>query len=116
MNRRFRLTRSDDIKRVRRLGKAYAHPLVVLIASPNEALHIRATVIATRTIGGAVERNRAKRLLKAAIRPLLPRLAQGWDILLLARRPVLAAPYPEIQAALETLVERANLVREVYVG
>jgi len=98
--------------RVRRLGKAYAHPLVMLIASPSEGPHIQAAVITTRSLGGAVERNRAKRRLKAAVQPLLPRLAQGWDILLLARRPVLAASFPEIQAALETLVERAKLVRD----
>ena len=34
MKRRFRLTRSIDLKRVRSSGKSYAHPLIVLIVGP----------------------------------------------------------------------------------
>ncbi len=30
MQSKFRLSRSEDFKRVRRIGKSYAHPLVVL--------------------------------------------------------------------------------------
>ncbi|HEX5943558.1 MAG TPA: hypothetical protein VFY66_14840, partial [Anaerolineales bacterium] len=36
MQRKFRLTRSEDFKRVRRSGKSYAHPLVVLIVQAHE--------------------------------------------------------------------------------
>lgn len=36
MQKRFRLSRSEDFKRVRRIGKSYAHPLVVLVAQANE--------------------------------------------------------------------------------
>ncbi len=109
VKRKFRLTRSTDFKRVRRFGKSYAHPLVVLVALPNELEKTRLAVSAGRSIGGAVERNRAKRLLREAIRPNLYSIAHGWDCLFLARRPILSAPYPVITSAVTTLLHQAHL-------
>ncbi len=110
MKREFRLTRSADIKRVRREGSAFAHPLVVLLYLPNGGQQTRAAVIATRSVGKAVQRNRAKRRLRAALQPWLPRLVPGMDLVLLARKPVLEAPFADIETALHTLLHRANLL------
>ena len=41
MQRKFRLTRSEDFKRVRRSGKSYAHPLVILIVQNSEQPRVR---------------------------------------------------------------------------
>lgn len=109
VKRKFRLTRPMDFKRVRRCGKSYAHPLVVLVALPNEQGKPRLAVSAGRSVGGAVERNRAKRLLREAIRPNLPVIAPGWDCLFLARRPILAAPFPAIASAVTALLHQARL-------
>ena len=110
MKPRFRLTSSNDFKRVRRFGKSYAHPLVVLVALPNELAVTRIGVAAGRSLGGAVKRNRAKRRLRAAIQPLLDKTITGWDVILIARRPLLEAPFQEICSALETLLGKANLL------
>ena len=68
MQRKFRLTRSTDFKRVRRTGKSYAHPFVVLVVQASEVPRVRVGVTAGRSVGGAVQRNRAKRLLREAFR------------------------------------------------
>ena len=112
VKRKFRLTRSTDFKRVRRFGKSYAHPLVVLVAMPNEQGQPRLAVSAGRSLGGAVERNRAKRLLREAIRPNLPSIQPGWDCLFLARRPMLDTPFPNLQSAVTTLLRQAHLWKE----
>lgn len=111
VKRRFRLTKSTDFKRVRRMGKSYAHPLIVLIAHPNEHEHSRFAVAAGRSLGNAVQRNRAKRRLREAIRPLIPLIAPGWDVLVLARRPLLGATFQQCQDALADLLKRARLLK-----
>ena len=110
MQRNFRLTRSEDFKRVRQSGKSYAHPLVVLIALVNGQSRIRIGVAAGRTVGSAVKRNRAKRLLREAVRTLIPSLASGWDLLLIARPALVTASLFEVSDALISLLHRAKLI------
>ncbi len=110
MQRKFRLTRSDDFKRVRRLGKSYAHPLAVLVAQPAEHPFTRVGVAAGKTTGTAVHRNRAKRLLREALRPLLPTLASSWDLILIARPALVKSTLTETRSALKNLLRRAKLI------
>ena len=151
MQRRFRLTRSEDFKRVRRSGKSYAHPLVVLIVqaydqrstprsgsadqrsitsgavvrpSPRalggnpmakrrdaiEQPRVKVGVTAGRTVGTAVYRNRAKRLLREAIRSLLPNITPGLDLILIARPGLASASLEETRQALLTLLQRAQIL------
>ncbi len=112
MKRNFRLTQSTEFKRVRRSGKSYAHPLVVLVVLPTDGDHMQVGVTAGKAVGRAVQRNRAKRLLREAIRPLLPKLQPGWKAILIARTPLLTAEFSDIQACLINLFERANLLVE----
>jgi ribonuclease P protein component len=128
VQRKFRLTRSEDFKRVRRSGKSYAHPLVVLIVQahdqPRSPVDRRSTpqsgsvnqprvkvgVAAGRTVGTAVYRNRAKRLLREAMRPLLPNIATGLDLILIARPGLVSASLEETRQALLTLLQRAQIL------
>jgi ribonuclease P protein component len=112
VKRRFRLTRSTDFQRVRRIGKTYAHPLVVFILAPNELEQVRVGVVAGRAVGMAVQRNRSKRRLRACIDPLLTRLPAGWDMIFLARKPMDRAGFPEICDAVQTLLRRAGLLHD----
>lgn len=114
MKRKFRLTRSTEFERVRRTGKSYAHPLLVLIVQPNPQETTRVGVSAGRSVGGAVERNRAKRLLREALHPLLPDLPPGWNLILIARRPMQEADFSQIQSALLQLLQRSRLLNSSY--
>ena len=109
MKRNFRLTRSTDFKRVRSTGKSYAHPLLVLVVSPAAESTLKVGVTAGRSVGGAIQRNRAKRLLREAMRLLVPVIRPGWDLILIARQPLPTATYEQVQATLAQLIRRANL-------
>lgn len=110
MNRQFRLTSTADFQRVRRTGRSYAHPLTVLIASPNGLEHPRFGVSAGRAIGGAVKRNRAKRRLRAALRQAAAEVAAGWDLILVARPGTNHAKWPDLLAAVNQLLRRARVI------
>lgn len=110
MQSKYRLTRSEDFKRVRQSGRSYAHPLMVLVARTSETDHLRVGVTAGKASGSAVHRNRAKRMLREAIRPRLPELKPGWDLILIARPALVSASLDETRAALITLLHRAGIL------
>jgi ribonuclease P protein component len=110
VERRYRLTRSTDFKQVRRSGKPHAHSLIALYVVESPHLQTRIGIAAGRTIGNAVKRNRAKRLIRAAMQGMIPQLKQGVDILLIARTPAPTASQEQVRAALETLLRRAGLL------
>ena len=97
---------------MRRIGKSYAHPLVVFIKAPNELQQIRVGVVAGRAVGMAVQRNRSKRRLRACIDPLLVSLPVGWDMIFLARKPMDQAGFTEICDAVQILLRRAGLLHD----
>jgi ribonuclease P protein component len=110
VQRSFRLTRSEDFKRVRRDGKSYAHPLVVLIAQAHDQTHVRVGVAAGKSVGSAVIRNRTKRLLREAVRTLIPNIASHVDLILIARPALASATLTDTQTALLQLLQRAKLI------
>ena len=110
MQRNFRLTRSEDFKRVRRDGKSYAHPLVVLIVQNNDQSRVRVGVAAGKTVGTAVYRNRTKRLLREAMRTLIPNIASNLDLVLIARSALVSATIEDTQRALLNLLQRAKIL------
>jgi len=110
VQRKFRLTRSEDFKRVRRDGKSYAHPLVVLIVQTHDQPRLKIGVAAGRTVGTAVYRNRAKRLLREAMRTLIPSIASGLDLILIARPGLVSATLEDTHRALLNLLQRAQIL------
>jgi ribonuclease P protein component len=117
VQRKFRLTRSEDFKRVRRSGKSYAHPLVVLIAlkaEKSEQPRVRVGVAAGRTVGTAVTRNRTKRLLREAMRTQIPNIASDLDLILIARPGLASASLDDTRQALLNLLQRAQILSPVH--
>ena len=114
MQRKFRLTRSEDFKRVRRSGKSYAHPLVVLIVQKSDQPRLKIGIAAGRTVGTAVYRNRAKRLLREAMRTLIPNIASNLDLILIARPGLASASLEETHQALRNLLQRAQILTPIH--
>jgi ribonuclease P protein component len=84
----------------------------VLIAHPNGLELTRIGVTASRRVGGAVARNRAKRLLRESARHLYLRLLPGWDIVLVARAEILKVRESQLRDVLGDLAEQAGLMLE----
>lgn len=72
----------------------------------------RFAIAAGRSIGNAVQRNRAKRILREATRASLEEIKSGWDVVILARKPISNATYSEVLTALHHLLTKANLMEE----
>lgn len=85
-SKRGRLSRSAEFDRVFRQGRSHANRLLVLHAFPrgNDG-EPRLGLSVSRKVGGAVERNRVKRLLREAFEQESARLPDGQDIVIVAR-------------------------------
>jgi ribonuclease P protein component len=88
VNRRHRLSRSRDFDAVYRRGRSVSTRFLVLYAFPREEDadgDARLGLAVSRKLGGAVERNRLKRRLRAAFDELREGLPAGHDYVLIAR-------------------------------
>jgi ribonuclease P protein component len=94
-------------------ARALSHKAFVLRWLPTAEDRPRVGVIATkRTFHHAVDRHRAKRLLREAFRLEQPTFKRGVDLVLLARTALLTLSMDEIRQALRTLAARARLLRK----
>lgn len=112
MNRSFRLTKNEEIKLVRQQGQSFAHKAIVINTLPNQLNQNRAAVIAGRSVGGAVQRNLAKRRMRSALNSLSPELKQGIDLVLIARKPILFINYALLVSAVRGLLARASVLKD----
>jgi ribonuclease P protein component len=107
--RRGRLSRSADFDRVFRNGRSYAGRELVLYVFPRgEDDPPRLGLSVSRKVGGAVERNRVKRMLREAFAQESSRLPVGTDVVVVARNDAGALAEREglagIQRALGELI------------
>ena len=111
MERRFRLTSSIEIMRVRRFGQSFAHPLLVLVLLDGGKSTSRFAVTAGSSIGNAVKRNRAKRLLRTALRDFLGNIDPGYNGVLIARKSLIRSSHGETKQALGSLLNEAGIIK-----
>ncbi len=106
-----RLKRRPEFLAVAGSGLKAAAPGLVLQARPrDQGCDIRVGFTASRRVGGAVQRNRAKRRLRAAAAAVLPgAAAPGCDYVLIARRATLDRPYAALVQDLTGALKRLDL-------
>jgi ribonuclease P protein component len=81
---------------------------VVLFLAPGSG---QSAVVATRRVGGAVERNRARRVLRAAWREVAPQVGNDNDVVLVAREAIVGAKTQDLVADMTELFRRGEVVR-----
>lgn len=90
-------------------GRTWSSPLLVLRAARNGLGTTRVGLVASKRVGKAVQRNRARRRLRAALRRLGPDLSEGWDLVIVVRVPMLEAPFERLESDLAELARRAGV-------
>ena len=103
---RERLTKSADYAKVLRRGVRVDGRLFNLAAAPNQRTHDRLGLTVSRRVGGAVQRNRAKRLLRDAYRRRRRRSGPACDLVLVAKRELLDSTRAELDRELERIFQR----------
>lgn len=110
MKRVYRLRRPDQFRRARREGRAFSTPLLTLNVVLGRRRRTRCGFVVSKQIGGAVQRNRAKRRLREAVRLVLPMIVAGHDLVFVVRSAaLLTTPFPALQTMVEQLLRKARV-------
>lgn len=104
-----RIRRRPEFERVYNEGTRISGRFMTVFLLANGRETQRCGVAATRKLGPAVERNRAKRLAREIFRR--HKIAPGYDIVIVPRREMLDAPFASLEADYDRALERRGIAR-----
>jgi ribonuclease P protein component len=111
LKRAFRLRKSSEFLQVRQQGRSIASRLLILAYRANTLDITRIGFVVSKKVSKhAVVRNHLKRLLSEVVRPLLPCLPGGLDIVLTVRNAARDADILMLKQEVVTLLQRARLL------
>jgi ribonuclease P protein component len=103
------LTKNREYGRVYAKGKAYVRPELVMYVLKNRSGRTRVGLTATKKLGHAVVRNRARRVMKAAIDEHLDTQIGGYDLVFVARGRTAKMKSWQLSETVAKLFTEANL-------
>lgn len=104
-----RLRRARDFQAVYRRGRSQANTFLVLYARQNRSEFVRIGYSIGKKVGGAVQRNRAKRRMREICRAALPGIRRGFDLIFVGRAPMRDADFDALRDSAEGLMAQLGV-------
>lgn len=108
--RRAVLNRNFQFQSVYRNGKSFVSPLLVTYVARRRRGGIRYGITASKKIGGAVARNRARRVVKAAAGEVLSQAGGSFDIVFVCRQATISSKSYKVAAVLSKQLRKAGVL------
>ena len=106
------LRRDSDFASIYKKGKSVGDKFVVVFSKKNNLPYSRTAFLASKKVGNAVARNRARRLMKESYRSLCDRLVPGFDIIFIARNTINNSKCADVKKSIEAATSRAGLLKK----
>lgn len=106
----YRLKRTADFKKAYTQGLYAAAKQIVIYYRQNSSSQLRIGFVASKKIGQSHVRTRCKRLMREAMRAQLPRLSSGYDLVVVARPPIIQEDYQGVATVMVKLLKKAKLI------
>ena len=104
------LKENKDFRRIYYRGKSEASPALVTYAMPSRRPSSRVGITSGKKIGKAVDRNRARRVIRAAFSQYESRLNGSWDIVFVARTRTTQVKMQEVAAQMEAQLKKLGML------
>lgn len=102
---------NTDFRRAYMRGRSYTNPALVLYVNKNRAGLCRVGITTSKKIGNAVERNRARRVIREALRQLYPEFKdKKYDIVFVARTKTVYKSSVDILKTMRSLLVSAGIM------
>ena len=101
MKKEHVMNRNKDYRRAYNRGKFSSSPILVTYAVRNRFRIKRFGITTTKKTGIAVQRNRARRIIRAALAKLKHRILNGYDIVFVSRKPTCEMKTQDVFASME---------------
>lgn len=108
LSKEFRLRTTGQFVACLRRGQTTGDKMVTVHLLPKKSGPRRFGVAVSRRIGGPVTRNRVKRLIREAVRPIVTGPGEPFDLVLVARSGIDGATFGEIAKSVRRLVRSAQ--------
>ncbi|MCL2513962.1 MAG: ribonuclease P protein component [Oscillospiraceae bacterium] len=103
------INQNSDFRRAYARGRQFTHPALVTYINKNRAGTVRIGITASKKIGNAVKRNRARRVIRAAYSSLEPYVKNGpCDIVFVARAKTTESKSGDIARIMKKHLELAG--------
>ena len=103
------LSGSRNFNKVYNKGKSVGDRYVVIFYMKNGLDHNRLAFLASKKVGNAVTRNRARRLMKESVRTMEKIEKQGYDIIFIARKTINGRKCEEVQKSIIKALKRTEV-------
>ena len=105
------LKTNSDFRRAYARGKSYTNPALVMYVRKNRAGSCRIGITASKKIGNAVQRNRARRVIREAFRQVNLPLKGNYDVVFVARTKTVFKKSTDIYNVMVPMLIEAGVVR-----
>lgn len=103
---------NKEFRRLYGRGKCIVLPQVVIYYKKNSFTHCRIGVSVSKKLGCAVCRNRAKRVILAAFRQILPQLETGYDFIFAGRVKTTKIKSTAVYSAMKRALIKEGVIKE----
>ena len=103
------LRRKSDFSAIYNKGKSIGERYIVLFYKKNNLGYDRRAFLASKKVGKAVVRNRARRLMKESVRMLDGHFAEGYDYIFIARNTITKSKCADVKKSIEAAIKKAGL-------
>ncbi len=113
MIKTVKIKENGQFRRLYFKGKSFADALLVVYVLKSRTPDIsHLGITATKKIGKANKRNRARRLIVEAYRLIEPKIHGGWDFVFVARTKTTFSTMPKVKESMENLLLKAGVFDE----